>query len=113
MYIFHLHIFAAQVNQTISTCASSANILVLLIFLSRMVFGVFGSGWAVGVYFYFRISPLFIISLITNKTLLLIAFIIDFHTMTGENQKDIKTVGTHRYSKGRNQERLHGLLDPL
>ena len=70
-------------NLTISTCASSANILVLVIFLLRMVFGAFGNFWVIGVYYIFRISFILITSLLTTKTLLLIGFIMDFHTMTG------------------------------
>ena len=74
----------AQVNLTISTCASYANILVNVIFLLRMVFGVFGSIWVIGFYYTFRISFIFITSLLTTKTFLLIAFLMDFHTMTGQ-----------------------------
>ena len=70
-------------NLIISKCASSVNIWWNLVYLLRMAFGSFGSCWAVFVYYTFRLSFLLVTTLITTKTLLLIGFVIDFHTMTG------------------------------
>ena len=55
-------------------------------YLLRMLFGVFGSIWVIGVYYTFRISLIFITSLLTTKTILHIYFIMDFHTMTGQRK---------------------------
>jgi hypothetical protein len=72
------------VNVAISTAAAAINIVTLVPYIARILFGPLPHFVIVGMYYWFRSVTLSIICLVATKTVLMTAFILDFDRMSGE-----------------------------